>query len=115
MTVPGSDGVNHAETGLVGRGWAGWPDVFSGASCCTSYVKDGRLRLVLTEWSPLEEGFHIYYSRRQLPTGLRLLIGVHTGGQAAGVVKQCLHTERCVIGFIALVAYSESLVAGSRR
>lgn len=26
-------------------------------------------------WSPLEEGFHIYYSsRRQLPTGLRLLI-----------------------------------------
>ncbi|HDE1453524.1 TPA: LysR family transcriptional regulator, partial [Klebsiella pneumoniae] len=39
------------------------------------YVKDGRLRLVLTEWSPLEEGFHIYYSsRRQLPTGLRLLI-----------------------------------------
>ena len=39
------------------------------------YVKDGRLCLVLTEWSPLEEGFHIYYSsRRQLPTGLRLLI-----------------------------------------
>lgn len=41
----------------------------------TAAVKDGRLRLVLTEWSPLEEGFHIYYSsRRQLPTGLRLLI-----------------------------------------
>lgn len=38
-------------------------------------LKDGRLRLVLTEWSPLEEGFYIYYSsRRQLPTGLRLLI-----------------------------------------
>lgn len=38
-------------------------------------AQEGRLRLVLTEWSPLEEGFHIYYSsRRQLPTGLRLLI-----------------------------------------
>ena len=39
------------------------------------YVNEGRLRLLLTEWAPLEEGFHIYYSsRRQLPTGLRLLI-----------------------------------------
>ena len=50
------------------------------------YVKDGRLRLVLTEWSPLEEGFHIYYSsRRQLPTGLRLLIEFIQ--EAAAVVK----------------------------
>ena len=66
--------VNHAETGLVavlgGAGLMYFPEPL-----VAPYVKDGRLRLVLTEWSPLEEGFHIYYSsRRQLPTGLRLLI-----------------------------------------
>lgn len=39
------------------------------------FVKEGRLSLVLTEWAPLADGFHIYYSsRRQLPTGLQLLI-----------------------------------------
>ncbi|WP_263816088.1 aldo/keto reductase [Klebsiella pneumoniae] len=74
MTVPGSVTVNHAETGLVavlgGAGLMYFPEPL-----VAPYVKDGRLRLVLTEWSPLEEGFHIYYSsRRQLPTGLRLLI-----------------------------------------
>lgn len=73
MTVPGSVTVNHAETGLVavlgGAGLMYFPEPL-----VAPYVKDGRLRLVLTEWSPLEEGFHIYYSsRRQLPTGLRLL------------------------------------------
>lgn len=35
----------------------------------------GTVRLVLEEWSALGQGFHAYYSsRRQLPTGLRLLI-----------------------------------------
>ena len=35
----------------------------------------GTLRVVLDEWSPMGDGFHIYFSsRRQLPTGLRLLI-----------------------------------------
>lgn len=72
--MPGSVTVNQAETGLVavlgGAGLMYFPEPL-----VEPYVKDGRLRLVLTEWSPLEEGFHIYYSsRRQLPTGLRLLI-----------------------------------------
>lgn len=74
ITVPGSVTVNQAETGLVavlgGAGLMYFPEPL-----VAPYVKDGRLRLVFTEWSPLEEGFHIYYSsRRQLPTGLRLLI-----------------------------------------
>ncbi len=65
--------VNHAETGLVAVWRAGL--MYFPEPLVAPYVKDGRLRLVLTEWSPLEEGFHIYYSsRRQLPTGLRLLI-----------------------------------------
>lgn len=38
-------------------------------------IEGGRLRVVLDEWSPMGPGFHIYFSsRRQLPTGLRLLI-----------------------------------------
>jgi DNA-binding transcriptional LysR family regulator len=38
-------------------------------------VEQGRLRFVLAEWASTGPGFHIYYpGRRQLPTGLRLLI-----------------------------------------
>jgi DNA-binding transcriptional LysR family regulator len=38
-------------------------------------VEQGMLRLVLSEWASMGPGFHIYYpGRRQLPTGLRLLI-----------------------------------------
>ena len=38
------------------------------------FQSDG-LRAVLQDWSPMGSGFHIYYpGRRQLPTGLRLLI-----------------------------------------
>src|ERR1700712_895670 len=38
-------------------------------------VEQGRLRTVLGEWASMGPGFHIYYpGRRQLPTGLRLLI-----------------------------------------
>ena len=38
-------------------------------------VEQGRLRPVLVEWASIGPGLHIYYpGRRQLPTGLRLLI-----------------------------------------
>lgn len=43
----------------------------------TLQVEAGDLRTVLDDWAPLGPGFHVYYSsRRQLPTGLRLLIDV---------------------------------------
>jgi DNA-binding transcriptional LysR family regulator len=43
--------------------------------CVAPLVRDGALRIVLEDWAPMGAGFHIYYSgRRQLPTGLRLLI-----------------------------------------
>jgi DNA-binding transcriptional LysR family regulator len=43
--------------------------------CVRPMVAQGLLRTVLDDWSPMGPGFHIYYpSRRQLPTGLRLLI-----------------------------------------
>jgi DNA-binding transcriptional LysR family regulator len=74
ITVPTSITVDQAETGLIAvLGGAGL--MYLPEPLVAPYVKDGRLRLVLTEWAPLEDGFHIYYSsRRQLPTGLRLLI-----------------------------------------
>lgn len=38
-------------------------------------VHQGTLRIVLEEWASIGPGFHMYYpGRRQLPTGLRLLI-----------------------------------------
>ncbi len=40
-------------------------------------VQQGVLRIVLEDWSSIGPGFHIYYpGRRQLPTGLRLLINL---------------------------------------
>ena len=41
------------------------------------FVESGEVRLVLEAWAPSGPGFFIYYSsRRQLPTGLRLLIDI---------------------------------------
>jgi DNA-binding transcriptional LysR family regulator len=38
-------------------------------------VRRGDLQVVLEDWAPVGPGFHVYYpGRRQLPTGLRLLI-----------------------------------------
>lgn len=74
ITVPRMVIVDHAETGLVGvlggMGLMYLPEPFT-----RKYVEDGRLQIVLDDWAPTEPGFHIYYSsRRQMPTGLRLLI-----------------------------------------
>lgn len=41
------------------------------------YVERGELKIVLEDWATTGPGYHIYYSsRRQVPTGLRLLIDV---------------------------------------
>ena len=43
--------------------------------CVAPFVARGQMRVVLSDWAPMGPGFHVYYSsRRQLPTGLRLLI-----------------------------------------
>jgi DNA-binding transcriptional LysR family regulator len=74
VTVPSSVTVDQADTGLItvlgGAGLMYFPEPL-----VAPHVKAGRLRLVLTDWAPSGPGFHIYYSsRRQMPTGLRLLI-----------------------------------------
>ncbi|WEK44020.1 MAG: LysR family transcriptional regulator [Candidatus Sphingomonas colombiensis] len=44
-------------------------------SVVAPHLASGELRLVLEQWSTTGPGFYIYYpSRRQVPTGLRLLI-----------------------------------------
>ncbi|WP_425961047.1 LysR family transcriptional regulator [Rhizobium nepotum] len=74
IAVPTSITVDLAETGLIavlgGVGLMYLPEPL-----VAPYVADGRLRLVLPNWASMGDGFHIYYSsRRQVPTGLRLLM-----------------------------------------
>lgn len=74
IAVPTSITVDQAQTGLIavlgGVGLMYFPEPL-----VAPYVADGRLRLVLPDWVSMGDGFHVYYSsRRQMPTGLRLLI-----------------------------------------
>jgi len=74
VAVPTSITVDLAETGLIavlgGVGLMYFPEPL-----VAPYVANGRLCLVLPDWVSTGDGFHIYYSsRRQVPTGLRLLI-----------------------------------------
>lgn len=49
-------------------------------------LETGRLSRVLSDWSSMGAGFHIYYpGRRQLPTGLRLLIDLIREMQPPGL------------------------------
>lgn len=50
------------------------------------FVASGQLRLVLEDWATTGPGYHIYYSsRRQVPTGLRLLIDLIREVQPLGL------------------------------
>lgn len=74
LDVPGAITIDdtHFALSLAIRGAALFylPEPF-----VTSLIERGKLCLVLEDWASMGSGFHIYYSgRRQLPTGLRLLI-----------------------------------------
>jgi DNA-binding transcriptional LysR family regulator len=74
IDVPGAITIDETQFALAltagGAALAYLPE-----PCVTPLVERGDLRLVLEDWSSTGSGFHIYYSgRRQLPTGLRLLI-----------------------------------------
>ena len=54
-----------------------------------SPVRTGDLRLVLEDWSSTGAGFQLYYpGRRQLPTGLRVLIDLIREMQPLGLRAQ---------------------------
>lgn len=74
IEVPGAVSLDETQFALslaaAGTGLAYLPE-----PSVAALLAEGRLRLVLKDWAPLGAGFHIYYpGRRQLPTGLRLLI-----------------------------------------
>lgn len=74
LDVPGAITFDETQFGLClaqrGASLAYLPE-----PSVASLVDSGALRIVLDDWASPGPGFHIYYSgRRQLPTGLRLLI-----------------------------------------
>jgi DNA-binding transcriptional LysR family regulator len=74
IDVPGAITIEATQLGLdlavAGAALAYFPE-----PCVAPLIARGALRIVLADWAPIGPGFHLYYSgRRQLPTGLRLLI-----------------------------------------
>lgn len=74
VAAPGSIMIDNTAFALSlatrGAGLAYVPE-----PCVRETLARGDLLTVLDDWSPVGPGFHIYYpGRRQLPTGLRLLI-----------------------------------------
>jgi DNA-binding transcriptional LysR family regulator len=74
IDVPGAItlGETHFALDLVsgGAGLAYLPE-----PCVAPLIASKAAQIVLRDWAPTGSGFHVYYSgRRQLPTGLRLLI-----------------------------------------
>lgn len=68
LTVDGS----HA---AVGFGLRGAGVIYGAEPILRPYFESGELVVVLGAWASMGSGFHAYYAgRRQLPTGLRLLI-----------------------------------------
>jgi DNA-binding transcriptional LysR family regulator len=74
LDVPGAltldDTQSMVALAVAGAGLAYLPE-----PCVAALVHGGNLHVVLENWSSVGSGFHLYYTgRRQLPTGLRLLI-----------------------------------------
>jgi len=74
VDVPGSITIDEATAAMTfvsnGVGL-----LFVARPLVESRLADGRLKLVLEDWSTMGPGYYMYYpSRRQLPNGLRLLI-----------------------------------------
>lgn len=74
IATPGPLTVD-ASHAAIGFGVGGVGVIYGAEPILRPHLESGALRVVLGDWSPLGGGFHAYYSsRRQVPTGLRLLI-----------------------------------------
>lgn len=74
VAVPSRITVNET-TPMLAMAVAGTGLMYAPLTTFASHLEAGTLRLVLEDWATLGPGYHVYYSgRRQLPTGLRLLI-----------------------------------------
>ncbi|MGU3361249.1 LysR family transcriptional regulator [Methylobacterium sp. M6A4_1b] len=76
LDVPGALTLDN--TGLaIALAQAGAGLAYLPEPCVATPVREGTLRRALDDWSPAGPAFHLYYpGRRQLPTGLRLLIAL---------------------------------------
>ncbi|MDP4004078.1 LysR family transcriptional regulator [Methylobacterium sp. NEAU K] len=76
LDVPGALTLDNTQL-VIALARAGAGLAYLPEPCVTALVHAGDLRPVLDAWSPVGAGFHLYYpGRRQLPTGLRLLIAL---------------------------------------
>jgi DNA-binding transcriptional LysR family regulator len=74
IPTPGPLTVDESHA-AIGFGLIGVGIIYGAEPILRRYLDTGALKLVLGDWASIGGGFHIYYSgRRQLPTGLRLLI-----------------------------------------
>jgi DNA-binding transcriptional LysR family regulator len=74
VDVPGAITIDETQFALA-LVEAGAAVAYFPQPCAAPLISRGVLRSVLDDWAPMGPGFHIYYpGRRQLPTGLRLLI-----------------------------------------
>ncbi|UFW91726.1 LysR family transcriptional regulator (plasmid) [Bradyrhizobium barranii] len=74
VDVPGAITIDETQFALA-LVQAGAAVAYLPQPCAAPLISRGVLRSVLDDWAPMGPGFHIYYpGRRQLPTGLRLLI-----------------------------------------
>jgi DNA-binding transcriptional LysR family regulator len=74
IATPGQLTVNSSHAAL-GLGLGGAGIVYGAELILRPHLDNGTLHLVLDDWAPMGSGFHVYYpGRRQLPTGLRLLV-----------------------------------------
>jgi len=74
IPVPGKILVDEGRA-MLSMAVAGTGLMYGLEASFAPYVARGELRLVLEDWATMGPAFHVYYSsRRQVPTGLRLLI-----------------------------------------
>lgn len=74
IDVPGQVCVNETTLG-VALALAGSGITYCLENRVAGYLRDGRLRVVLADWSPVEPAMQIYYpGHRRVPQGLRELI-----------------------------------------
>jgi DNA-binding transcriptional LysR family regulator len=74
IATPGPVTVDDSHA-AVGLGLRGVGIIYGAEPVLRRHLERGRLNAVLGDWAASGSGFHAYYSgRRQLPTGLRLLI-----------------------------------------
>lgn len=74
IATPGPLTVD-ASVAALALGLNGTGILYASQAVLQPHLDSGALRPVLADWSPMGSGFHLYYSgRRNLATGLRLLI-----------------------------------------